>query len=117
MSKLRLLSFWGGTEYWVKVSGLEVAFPPDKIADVANVIGNDVEGIKCLSLDRPAFDNSFWTFAIEAMDRLGFAFYDDALGSIHVLHGDPDDLPESIRSESVNGVHKISSFSQIWQKL
>lgn len=47
--------------------GYEVTFPPDEIADVANLVGSEREGILCIGVERPVHGDSFRDFAFEAM--------------------------------------------------
>ena len=96
------------------LGSVEVTFPPDEIAEVANVIGDEKSGVTCLGLERPVFGDCFRQFAFEAMEKFGFAFFDDSLDSVYVLNCGIEDFPEPIRLESENGIKRIANFREIW---
>ncbi|RRW42278.1 hypothetical protein EGJ52_17100 [Pseudomonas luteola] len=99
-----------------KVSGgYEVTFPPDEIADVANIVGSEYEGVLCIGIERPFYGDSFRDFAFEAMQQFGLTFFDDALEDIYVVDTNIDDIPRHILEESEKGATVINSKNQIWQ--
>ena len=96
--------------------GYEVTFPPDEIADVANIVGCEHEGILCIGIERPVYGDSFRDFVFEAMQQFGLTFFDDALEDIYIVNSSGiADIPGQILEESENGVTVISSKGEIWQ--
>lgn len=95
-------------------SGLEVTFPPDKIAAVCTIQGNEEAGVTCIALERPIFGDSFRAFAFGAMQRFDLFFLEDNLGTIYTIDGAESDLPKAIRAECENGVVRIASYAEIW---
>ncbi|WP_415755713.1 hypothetical protein [Pseudomonas leptonychotis] len=94
--------------------GYEVTFPPDEIADVANLVGTEQEGIFCIGIERPVYGDSFRIFAFETMQKFNLTFFDDALEDIYVTAHRISDIPSNILEESQNGATVITSNSQIW---
>jgi len=97
------------------IGGYEVTFPPDEIADVANIVGSEHEGVLCIGIERPVYGDSFRDFAFEAMQQFGLTFFDDALEDIYVVATNIDDIPKHILDESEKSAKVINSKNQIWQ--
>lgn len=94
--------------------GYEVTFPPDEIADVANLVGTEQEGIFCISIERPVYGDSFRAFAFKTMQKFNLILFDDTLEDIYITAHRISDIPLNILEESQNGATIITSNSQIW---
>ncbi|AYN96960.1 hypothetical protein EAW52_25030 [Pseudomonas sp. LTJR-52] len=96
--------------------GYEVTFPPDEIADMANLVGSEHEGIFCIRVERPVYGDSFREFAFKAMQKFGLILFDDALEDIYIINTSSiADIPSQILEEIENGVTSVDSKNEIWQ--
>lgn len=94
----------------------EVIFPPEEIADLANVVGSEAEGALCIALDRPLINDQFRLFVFEAMQQFGFSVYANTFDWVYVPHGAGDNVPQALLGELSHGVQEISTAEQLWPR-
>lgn len=93
----------------------EITFPPDEIADLANVIRDQAGDVLCIAFERALIDAQFRGLVFEAMQQFGFAAYEDSFDWVYVIKGTHGDaVPQGLLDELSSGVQEISTMEELW---
>ncbi|WP_146095804.1 hypothetical protein [Xanthomonas arboricola] len=93
-----------------------VTFPPDEIAEIANVVGDEARGALCIAFNRPFINDQFRTLVFEAMQQFGLTAYEDTFDWVYVLPASDGDVPQALLDELSSGVREVSTAGQLWQE-
>jgi len=92
----------------------EIVFPPEEIADIANVVRDGDEGALCVAFNTPIINDQFRQLVFEAMQKFGFSAYEDAFDWVYVLPGSSGNVPQALLEELSDGIQEVQIAAQLW---
>ncbi|WP_146093467.1 hypothetical protein [Xanthomonas pisi] len=93
-----------------------VTFPPDEIAELAHVVGDEVRGALCIEFNRPFINDRFRALVFDAMQKFGLTAYEETFDWVYVLPASAGDVPQALLDELSNGVREVSTAVHLWQE-